>query len=169
MAYTRSGLTPSTAIFIIVFTIMLLFPKFEDPDFYWHLKTGELIVTTAQLPWHDVFTYTNSGNAWVLSEWLSQVIFYLLYQQTGLTGVEVVFTKLHTVDLQAGDVLEPVAALVRLGNRVQDERGVVGLVGPVDGREGGGYRDFVVVWDFEVHGRDLGAAGNGRDTNIACV
>ncbi|MDC7706759.1 hypothetical protein [Vogesella indigofera] len=79
MAYTRAGLTPFTAILIIVFTIMLLFPKFEDPNFYWHLKTGELIVTTVQLPWHDVFTYTNSGNAWGLSEWLSQVIFYLLY------------------------------------------------------------------------------------------
>lgn len=97
MAYTRAGLTPSTAIFIIVFTIMLLFPKFEDPDFYWHLKTGELIVTTAQLPWHDVFTYTNSGHSWVLSEWLSQAIFYFLYQQAGLTGVAAITALVYTL------------------------------------------------------------------------
>lgn len=97
MAYRRPGLTSSTAIFIIVFTIMLLFPKFEDPDFYWHLKTGELIVTTGQLPWHDVFTYTNSGNHWVLSEWLSQVIFYLLYQQAGLVGVAAITALVYAL------------------------------------------------------------------------
>lgn len=72
---------------------MALFPRFEDPDFYWHLKTGELIATTGGLPWHDVFTYTNYGNPWVLSEWLAQWLFFMLYMMAGLSGVGV-FTAL---------------------------------------------------------------------------
>lgn len=93
MSYLKARLNISAAIFMIMFIVVSLFPNFEDPDFYWHLKTGELIATTGQLPWHDVFTYTNFGNQWVLSEWLAQWLFYLLYRMAGLNGVGV-FTAL---------------------------------------------------------------------------
>lgn len=85
--------TPSTIVFIVVLTIMSLFPNLEDPDFYWHLKTGELIVTSGQLPQHDVFTFTSYGHAWVLSEWLSQVVFFLVYRLADMPGVAI-FTAL---------------------------------------------------------------------------
>ncbi|WP_029770634.1 hypothetical protein [Pseudogulbenkiania sp. MAI-1] len=87
MRYMKAELRPPAAIFIVMFTVMSLFPRFEDPDLYWHLKTGELIFSMGSLPWHDVFTYTNHGNQWVLSEWLSQWIFYMLYRMGGLNGV----------------------------------------------------------------------------------
>lgn len=93
MSYLKAKLTPSMVIFIIVFMILGLFPIFGDPDFYWHLKTGELIAVTGGLPGHDVFTYTNYGHHWVLSEWLAQWLFYMIYQITGLNGVGV-FTAL---------------------------------------------------------------------------
>lgn len=81
--------TPSVVVFIVVLIIMSLFPNLEDPDFYWHLKTGELIVTSGQLPQHDIFTFTSYGNPWVLSEWLSQVVFFLSYQLASLQGIAV--------------------------------------------------------------------------------
>lgn len=74
-------------VFIIMFLLMALFPRLEDPDFYWHLKTGEYIVSTWSLPQYDIFTYSNYGHRWVLSEWLSQVIFYYLYRVAGFGGV----------------------------------------------------------------------------------
>lgn len=89
MINSKAKLTPSTIVFIVVLTIMSLFPNLEDPDFYWHLKTGELIVTSGQLPQHDVFTFTSYGNPWILSEWLSQVVFFLSYRLAGLQGIAV--------------------------------------------------------------------------------
>lgn len=89
--------TPSTIVFIVVLAIMSLFPNLEDPDFYWHLKTGELIVTSGQLPQHDIFTFTSYGNPWVLSEWLSQVVFFLSYQLAQLQGIAVLTALIFTL------------------------------------------------------------------------
>ncbi|MGM8062037.1 hypothetical protein [Vogesella indigofera] len=89
--------TPSVVVFIVIFTIMSLFPNLEDPDFYWHLKTGELIVSSGQLPWHDIFTFTSYGNQWVLSEWLSQVVFFLAYQLADLHGIAILTALIFTL------------------------------------------------------------------------
>lgn len=87
MRYLKEYLTPAVSIFIVMFMLMALFPRFEDPDFYWHLKMGELIASSDKFPWHDVFTYTNSGHSWVQSEWLSQWLFYQLFRLGGLHAV----------------------------------------------------------------------------------
>lgn len=67
----------------------VLAPHFEDPDFYWHIKTGEYLLSSWPLPGSDVFTYTHSGNPWVLSEWLSQIVLYLVFATTGYFGTAV--------------------------------------------------------------------------------
>lgn len=88
-------------IFIVMFIFMALYPGFDDPDFYWHVKTGEYIVkhveATGSLPRYDVFTYTSYGNQWVLSEWLSQVIFYGIYKVAGLSGVGVFVASIYVM------------------------------------------------------------------------
>ena len=72
----------------------VLVPHFEDPDFYWHIKTGEYLLSTWPLPGSDVFTYTHSGNPWVLSEWLAQIVLYLVFATTGYLGIAVLVAGL---------------------------------------------------------------------------
>jgi hypothetical protein len=54
-----------------------------DPDLWWHLKTGELIVKGHHVLTSDPFSWTTSGREWILHEWLSEVIIYLLKSSAG--------------------------------------------------------------------------------------
>jgi hypothetical protein len=55
-------------------------------DEWWHLRTGQYIVEHRALPQHDIFAYTSLEMPWVNHEWLSQVIFYLVYDAVGIKG-----------------------------------------------------------------------------------
>ena len=60
-----------------------LFTPLGDPDFFWHLKTGEWLWQHRALPAEDPFAHTSagavSGRAHLIltSYWLSQVLYYL--------------------------------------------------------------------------------------------
>ncbi len=60
----------------LAFIIAFCAPGFTDPDFYWHLKTGELIAQSGAIPTTDPFSYTFGGKPWVAHEWLSELLFY---------------------------------------------------------------------------------------------
>jgi hypothetical protein len=53
-------------------------------DFWWHLRTGQVIVQTGRVPTVDLFTFTRAGQPWTNQAWLTQVVFYLLYGVGGL-------------------------------------------------------------------------------------
>jgi len=63
----------------------------DDPDFWWHLRTGEYIVQTHSIPHHDIYSFTNPGAPWIAHEWLSEVIFYSVYRGLGWGGLIVLF------------------------------------------------------------------------------
>ncbi len=68
--------------FILLFLglfLMTLYP-IVDPDFWWHLRTGQLILQTHAIPHSDPFSFTNSGKPWVAHEWLSELFIYELYR-----------------------------------------------------------------------------------------
>ncbi len=56
-------------------------------DLWWHLATGRYIVDHLAIPRQDVFSYTNEGARWVNSEWLSDVLLYLVFRPGGGTGL----------------------------------------------------------------------------------
>jgi hypothetical protein len=64
-----------------------------DPDFFWHLKTGEWIWEHRGLPASDPFSYTNAGidtpaaRFTLTSYWVSQVLFHLVHSLSGFTGI----------------------------------------------------------------------------------
>src|SRR5579862_4148074 len=70
-----------------------------DPDFWWHLKTGQFILTEHRLPVPDPFAYTTAaaGSAYpgeesvrrfnLTHEWLAQAIWYVVYKISGFAGV----------------------------------------------------------------------------------
>jgi len=51
-----------------------------DPDFWWHLRTGQLIEQTKEIPRVDPFSFSANGKPWVAHEWLSEILFFQLYK-----------------------------------------------------------------------------------------
>ena len=45
----------------------------KDTDFWWHLKAGDLIRRTGQVPTVNTFTYAAEGHPWVDLHWGFQV------------------------------------------------------------------------------------------------
>jgi len=59
-----------------------------DPDYYWHIKTGEYIFDHKMLPRQDIFSFTMDGHPWVLHEWLFQVLLFLVFTSFGTIGIK---------------------------------------------------------------------------------
>ncbi|MGD0114717.1 MAG: hypothetical protein ABSC13_01765 [Dehalococcoidia bacterium] len=72
--------------------------KEVDPDFWWHLRTGQLIVESG-IPRHDPFSWTAAGKAWVTHEWLSEVFIYGVESTLGYVGNALIFGILAGVAL----------------------------------------------------------------------
>jgi hypothetical protein len=58
-------------------------------DIWWHLKTGELILETQQIPTENLFTYTNPESSWIDLHWGFQCFVALLYTYFGAFGLVV--------------------------------------------------------------------------------
>ncbi|MBZ5721895.1 MAG: hypothetical protein LAO03_16095 [Acidobacteriia bacterium] len=65
-----------------------------DPDVWWHLRTGQLILHDHAVPHTDPFSFTRFGQPWVNHEWLSDLLLYGLYRATGWAGLIVSFATL---------------------------------------------------------------------------
>jgi hypothetical protein len=65
-----------------------------DPDVWWHLRTGELIIQTHSVPRADPYSFTRFGQPWVNHEWLSDVMISTLYRWAGWGGLIVVFASI---------------------------------------------------------------------------
>jgi hypothetical protein len=76
------------AIFLVAVGVLLFCsPVLLDPDYFWHLETGRLIVQNRALPAVDPFSFRYEGQHWVLHEWLFQLILYGAYAGLGDIGV----------------------------------------------------------------------------------
>ncbi|HET9050656.1 MAG TPA: hypothetical protein VFO60_03075, partial [Candidatus Dormibacteraeota bacterium] len=82
-----AALTTPSALLCAAALVLSLIPAtsaIRDPDFWWHLRTGQLIVDSRALIPTDPFTYTATGHHWVMHEWLTEVAFAGLYRVGGL-------------------------------------------------------------------------------------
>lgn len=59
----------------------------SDPDVWWHVRTGELILDTRQLPTTDPWSLVAVGREWVAHSWLAEVVIALFHRAFGLTGL----------------------------------------------------------------------------------
>jgi hypothetical protein len=89
-------LTPRRLFIAILFIALFVIATREiaDPDFWWHLRTGQFIVETRSIPHADIFSYTNAGRPWVTHEWLSQVFIYALYRLGAFPTLIVAFAAI---------------------------------------------------------------------------
>ncbi len=62
-----------------------------DPDVWWHLRTGQLILQNHSLFHTDPYSFTRFGQPWINHEWLSEVLLFGIYRISGFGGLIVVF------------------------------------------------------------------------------
>lgn len=91
--------TPYTAVFwtffyFFIFCLLLRSGfSYLDPDLGWHLRVGEGIAKTAQVPSQNIYNYTYSGS-WVDHEWLSNYLAYQIYNNLGYPALVIFFALL---------------------------------------------------------------------------
>src|SRR5277367_1049049 len=80
------------------FPAILLFGLFamaarnaDDPDMWWHLKTGQYITEHRSIPHVDPFSFTRAGAPWVAHEWLTELFLYQAQRMAGWSGVIILF------------------------------------------------------------------------------
>ena len=66
---------------IAIFLTMLIaaIQPVTDPDFWWHLPTGNWILSHHDVPRHGLYAFTVLDHRWITHEWLSEVILAVLY------------------------------------------------------------------------------------------
>jgi hypothetical protein len=83
-------------VLILGLFLMTLRP-IADPDFWWHLRTGQLIAQTHTIPHSDPFSYTKVGQPWITHEWLSELFLYTLFRLGGYGMLIFTFSTIITV------------------------------------------------------------------------
>src|SRR6266576_2463122 len=74
------------AALLVLLAVITARPRLNDPDLWWHLKTGEIIWNTHQIPRTDLFSFTTNNHEWIAHEWLSQVAIYVSWRLGGYAG-----------------------------------------------------------------------------------
>lgn len=95
----------ATSGLLSVLAVLTVRSRFDDPDMWWHLKTGQIIWTTHTIPTTDIFSYTTNHHAWVPHEWLSQTLIYGAYRFGAYSGMMLWLCCLSAAILIAGYVL----------------------------------------------------------------
>ncbi|MHB8718758.1 MAG: hypothetical protein ACYDAC_07695 [Candidatus Dormibacteria bacterium] len=88
-------LTSPGGLFLSAVLLAAAFPvtsAIRDPDFWWHLRTGQLILSRGGLIPTDPYTYTATGHHWTMHEWLTEVLFAWLHSFGGIGAIVVVLS-----------------------------------------------------------------------------
>ena len=81
-------------LFTAIFSLAAVPPL--DPDLWWHLANGRLILATASIPHVDVYSFSAAGQPWVMHEWLADLAMYLVYQLGSLPLLVAIFAAVVT-------------------------------------------------------------------------
>ena len=77
---------------VLVLAIMPVTRTIQDPDFWWHLRAGQLMLDKGALFGTDPFTYTVASHQWTMHEWLSEVFFAVTQRAGGLGLLVLIFS-----------------------------------------------------------------------------
>jgi tetratricopeptide (TPR) repeat protein len=74
------------ALFLALVALLGMFPL-KDTDFWWHLRTGDLIRQTGTFPQTDWYTFGAAGRPWIDLHWIFQVLISYGYERVGVPGL----------------------------------------------------------------------------------
>src|SRR5580700_5354990 len=135
---------PSGLFLIAVIVIMALAVTrtIQDPDFWWHLRAGQLIIQHGGLLGNDPFTYTVPTHHWTMHEWLNEVVFAVEFAIGGLGLIVLVLSAVTWLGLLA------VMQKARLRHPSRAVLGVGMLIGVVAGFPIWGPRVQMITFAF---------------------
>ncbi len=81
-------------LFATIFSLAAVPPL--DPDLWWHLANGRLILSSGSIPHVDVYSFSAAGQPWVMHEWLADLAMNLLFQHGGLPVLVAIFAAVVT-------------------------------------------------------------------------
>lgn len=67
--------------------------RLPDPDTWWHIAVGDLILKTHTWPSSDIYSFTATGAPWTAYEWVGEVVM-ALGQRSGLVGLSALLMAL---------------------------------------------------------------------------
>src|SRR5262249_31675050 len=82
-ASIRLALAAACVSFTFVYLITATLVRYEllnDSDTFWHIGIGNWILHNYRFPAVDPFSYTAFGKPWFAGDWLSDLVFAVLYR-----------------------------------------------------------------------------------------
>jgi tetratricopeptide (TPR) repeat protein len=77
----------AVVVLALAFPFLLALEKVSESDTFWHLKTGEWILSHESIPHTDPFSATVYGKPWLDWEWLFQAGIYAVYTWGGFNAL----------------------------------------------------------------------------------
>jgi hypothetical protein len=74
------------AVLLSLAFLLAVFPV-HSYDLYWHMANGREMVQSGSMVTTEVFSYTKEGTRFSNHEWLSQVLFYTVFDALGINGL----------------------------------------------------------------------------------
>lgn len=65
-----------------------------DPDVWWHIRVGRIVLETRHFPDGDPFSFTVLGHFWMACEWLGDVLLAAVHKIGGLQALDVLYLVL---------------------------------------------------------------------------
>ena len=84
-------------IYIFAFVFFLASKPLNDPDFWFHLKSGEYILRNHTFPTTDPFSFNVFGQHCIVHGWLTTVLFYIVQSRLGFGALIFLFALLITL------------------------------------------------------------------------
>lgn len=81
---SRNKLLP---IAVAAAVFLSAFFKIADLDFWWHLKTGQILWQQKAFQYKEIYSFTAYGREYIDHEWLFQVIAYFFFSIGGPAGI----------------------------------------------------------------------------------
>ncbi|MDG3003959.1 tetratricopeptide repeat protein [Paludisphaera mucosa] len=73
--------------FFLALAFLLGVFRLKDTDFYWHLRTGDLIRKWGEVPRVDFYTFTRVGAPWIDLHWMFQVGISWVFERGGVPAL----------------------------------------------------------------------------------
>ncbi len=93
-----AGLVLSAALLALILPVT---SPIRDPDFWWHLRAGQMMLASHHLIATDPFTYTVPDHTWVMHEWATEVSFAWLHSFGGLGLIVAIIAAITWLGLLA--------------------------------------------------------------------
>lgn len=94
MFYKENPFDKILVILSFFFVALLVFYRIQDPDFFWHLANGKAMLDQGRIINEEIFSYSRQGVPFSNHEWLSQILFYLVFKAGGPLGIVIFKTMI---------------------------------------------------------------------------